>query len=1340
MKTSSAHSDHSPGLFHQRQGFIVVLMCVFLLISAGSLLAANAPFTHIPTKPSAKTLSHINLKPDLAVTNITFDHKGENRVEATITIKNVGTASSHATRASAVLTRGDGSHAKNSWSVQALKVGATKALTWRISVKPGHNILEVSVKDPNKNGNRLKKDYFLLARPARVLSHSRKQITEGVRKVSKAQAAQAQGRLVVQRVTFDDSKAKKPGKTWVAIYLKNIGKKATPARKFRVQIQRADGTRAWKRFRVRALRPGESARVESFFKMARGENTLKVEGIGGMHRHFPTTFERLSREFIARHTYNPRLIRVAHKNGAELAKNAARVAGGKPAAGEMPNANTMKALSNAKHITFPKPVKTSTYDSPMARFLQPRPPAVIQPNQRCFIEWAWNNPMPDANQRLELHLKSVTDPNRFPDLILARGLDPNTRSYTWDVGNLPTGHLYKLLLYEARTDVVELLTSTEIKIDTPHFGITRKTSRPTKVLVNRKVTLYADVVNTGGDLSQPFYSKVKVTGPDHFVLESPRIKIDSLPHGHTKRLSFTFTPPFAGRYKAVYEPDITHRFTTAADNTAEINRTFNFQVQGLPDLKVFINKVPDGVLGIDKMHFHIRVLNFGTVKSPPTKVYFDLTDQERMIFDVPSLQAHYGPYDESTPKVWKHNFSKRWQVFSGGTGEKHYSVTVDPENRIVEADETNNHISDHFHIYLAGQPMPRHTTTPPTLVVTDMYHLPTAPVSVGTTLHFAAHLKCISPDRIPLHGFRVKILLGNLLADRDYKYGVLYPGEMIMVENIDRHNNIYNYRMDYPRTYTFKMQVSPMDGRDEWHTHWHTVFVRDIIVREKENTHAMQDVLASQNPYRSMGGQSSETTIHPITLLSPGKNKIWSVGRTYQIAWTGKATGPFTVTLIPKDHPNASVQIADNISGHATDYKVKRHLESGLYRVKVQSADGWGISDFFPITDDFKPNLKFKAVSFTNRLSGDPNRPYIIEARFIVENDGGYQSQPFNVLLDSVYQEGSAPPDLLGGLLLPRRELAGILMEPMRDRRTFPGRIRLKVAKGGLHVLKLVADSYDRLDESNEDDNTVVNSRYRVDPYPDLRLACRQEGTKLHFTVKNTGDAISGATSIKLKLKLHGSFGLSLPGWRRQGDYVIAPPIAVKSIGSGKVLEVDSPSLVPFHIHRGDTYVATVNPNRGFQELCYDNNTVAGGWSAAAQSRLPADWWKTAFGVEKHINNNVIVPPCNGNANRRVGLHFGFVLWNKSEIPVTPDDPPIQAVLYLNQKGRDKTFSYDLPPLFSVARSSRRDEYRIDKNEPFLATRGDVSYTLFLKKGNEMVSLASGKVKIRIENGTCGGE
>ena len=77
----------------------------------------------------------------------------------------------------------------------------------------------------------------------------------------------------------------------------------------------------------------------------------------------------------------------------------------------------------------------------------------------------------------------------------------------------------------------------------------------------------------------------------------------------------------------------------------------------------------------------------------------------------------------------------------------------------MKADETNNRISDQFHIYWAGQPMPKHTKTSPKLVATDVYGLPTSPISLGTTLHFLLRLKCVSPDRISFPGVWIAVRL-----------------------------------------------------------------------------------------------------------------------------------------------------------------------------------------------------------------------------------------------------------------------------------------------------------------------------------------------------------------------------------------------------------------------------------------------------------------------------------------------------------------------------------------------------------------------------------------------------
>ena len=502
------------------------------------------------------------------------------------------------------------------------------------------------------------------------------------------------------------------------------------------------------------------------------------------------------------------------------------------------------------------------------------------------------------------------------------------------------------------------------------------------------------------------------------------------------------------------------------------------------------------------------------------------------------------------------------------------------------------------------------------------------------------------------------------------------------------------------------------------------VYERAFVVAENtEILSGFVETLTSRNPLLPSG-----KTMNTITVLSSGINKIWSVGRTYQIAWTGDATGPFTVTLIPKDHPDASIQIDNNVPGRSLDWTVGSDFPDGLYCVKVQSADGWGLSDCFSITGDTKPNLTFKDVSLTNKLSGDPQNPYIIEAHVIIENKGGYETKPFNVRLQAT-QRGI--PMVQGGILL----------GPMLDKRTITGRIPIKVPRGETYAIRLSVNSFGKVVESNFKDNTFDNRRYRVKPYPDLRIAGRQEGQRLHFTVKNTGAGISGATVIKLKFKVS-TFTLPpiFSGWHREGEYLVAPPIPVKSVGGGRMIEVEAPPY-PFPIHGHVQYIATINNNRAFRELCEDNNFVAGALSDTSHSPYSDDWWKTAFGVENHVQNGITIMGSSPSPTLRIPIYFAFVIWNKGNLLVTPQtDPPLQAVLYLQQVPTDKTFTYNIPPLFFVSKSSRRDEFRIERSVPFLVSRGDVSYTLFLKKGHEMVSLASGRVRVTISGDTCGGE
>ncbi len=1328
MKTASTSCVHHARLCGKRPGALLVLACVLVMAFSGRLPAGTTTFAHmpgrsgpggfhsIPMRPYAKALSHAAFRPDLAVEQIRFAQKGRGQAEAVITIKNTGKGTSPATRAAVILIRGDKTKAKGALSVKALKAGEAATRHWRFRSSSGSNTVKVTV-----NGKSLEKTFFVMAPAAKALAHRKAIQAAGARRVLSTKHPVTRGLLIVQQVVFDDLQAQRPGASRVTLRLKNAGGKATPARTFRIEIKRADGTRGWKSLKVRALGPHESVHLETTLRMTRGMNTLKIPGIGGTATHPATTFNENSRGFVARHVFNPRLFAAVKRNNAALAKNAARANQAKSHGRAVPNPDTFRVLSPGKHVTLPKQVKISTYDVPVTRFLQPERGAVMQPNQRTLIRWAWGNSEPGPDTHLALHLSSITDPKRFPEFVIARDLPSSVRQYPWDMGAVPPGHLYRLQLYAVTGNTKNLLTSREIKIDTPHFGVFRTGTVPrNKIFVHEPMTIYADVINNGGDVSRPFDAKIKIyylthrpATPVGFVTESAPIRITALENGHTARISYAFTPPIRGDYRVVCELDTTHRYIMLGDETPESTRSFTFRVRekSAPDLYVTINKVTDGVLAIDPKHFHILVENRGTIDSPPTKVYFDLTDQARKVYDVPSLH----PGD-----TWKHEFTKKWQSYSGGTGRKNYSVAVDPENEIAELDETNNRVSDHFHIYRAGQPMPQHTPIPPTMQVTDVYGLPTEPIPQDYAFHFVMRMKCVSPDRVRCGGW-----VSTWIDHGRYDMFLIQPPEYLYESWWSGSDRIHADVSTGPHTLYIK--VKPW-GSDTWTS----IYQYGFTVRANDNHQkALSEALAAKDSILSHGGNplpsggASGKTVHAVTLLAPAKNKVWAAGRTYQIAWTGNATGPFTVTLIPKDHPDASIQIDNNVPGRSLDWTVGNNLAAGLYRVKVQSADGWGLSDYFAITGNNKPNLTFKAVSLTNKLSGDPQNPYIIEAHVIIENKGGYETKPFTVTLQAT-QRGV--PMVQGGILL----------DPMLDKQTTTGKIPIKVPRGGIYAIRLFADSFGKVDESNDKDNTFDNRRYRVKSYPDLRIAGRQEGQRLHFTVKNTGDGISGGTTIKLKFKT--STPSAFPGWHRQGEYLVAPPIPVPSLGGGRMIAVEEPRY-PFPIHGHVEYIAAVNNNRAFRELCEDNNFVAGALSATSHRSYPDDWWKTAFGVENHVQNDITIMGSSPSPHNRMPISFAFVIWNKGNLSVTPQtDPPLQAVLHLQQGPTDKTFTYDIPPLFFVSSTSRRDEFRIERSVPFLVSRGDVSYTLFLKKGREMVALASGKIRMNLVNGTCTGE
>ncbi|MBX6423527.1 CARDB domain-containing protein [Thermosulfurimonas sp. F29] len=147
------------------------LALIFLMTTASSSLSQGLYFPSLPKTP---------IKPppmaDLAVTSIAFSPKGTSAT-VTITVTNVGTARSPATKLSAVLIRQRGKLGK-SWNLKPLNPGQSTRISWTIKPGAGINTLRATVKDPvNRKNNTLQKSFpFFPRTPARkiVISKTRR--------------------------------------------------------------------------------------------------------------------------------------------------------------------------------------------------------------------------------------------------------------------------------------------------------------------------------------------------------------------------------------------------------------------------------------------------------------------------------------------------------------------------------------------------------------------------------------------------------------------------------------------------------------------------------------------------------------------------------------------------------------------------------------------------------------------------------------------------------------------------------------------------------------------------------------------------------------------------------------------------------------------------------------------------------------------------------------------------------------------------------------------------------------------------------------------------------------
>ena len=1329
MKVLSTHSKHRSVSNRPWHLSVFVLTCAFLMIFSGSLFAGNTTFTHltgnpspkgvthvpgkpsspnhipgkpaskgfanVPGKPSPIVLSHVPGKPDLTISNITFETKEKDTAWVIIKVKNIGKVTSSKTTVSALLTRGNRTRDKKSFGVKALKAGHATEVKWFIHTTPGKNVVKAAVNDSNnRQNNTLEKSCLIMARVPGVLAHREEIKAKGAR-TGLSKKAGKRGILTIKEVTFDDHRGKKPDETWVSIEIKNRGKAVTPATSIPVELQRADGSRRRKIFRVRALKPGETDRIEGFFRMTRGYNTLRIKGIGGVSFHNISTFTSKGQFFSKTHYFNPPKIKF-NAGQATLAKNAARVSKAKPSGEMTPNSNVLENLSKDKPIHIHKPVKIATYDAQVGTFTHPQRNEIIPPNKPYTIAWTMPDPGPDA--RLWLFLKCTQGDPNMPDLTLARDMAPSIRNYTWDVGNLPTGR-YHLELRIIKGGNSQPFTISFF-IDHVHLHVTQETVSPKPRYIGKPVTVRGLITNSGSDALDPMEIRVTIHGPGGFYAEN-QVKADTMLHGGPGfPCGITFTPPFYGIYRAVFEPDANHHYPLATQDLSKSEKTFFFGVDPLPDLLATINKVGDHA-SAGTSHFHIRVKNIGSADAPETTAEFYIIDPRNATYvdSLHDVDKTYHIPRLGPGETWTHSYTHRWY---GITGRAIYGIEVDPGHHIRELRESNNRVDDVLNIYLAGLAHSTTTSHKPVAQLAVAYVTGLDHIVAGQNFAFTVRFQNQTSNRSILPASSVEIHSRFVLSSGKDTFDIpeLYPGET--------YDLVLDGKTDHVGSTLFAVMTQKYTQDHFLPDIDQFAYKTTIIVAENtEIPRGVIETLAGNKPLPPAG--------KPITILSPDKNKIWTVGKTYQIAWTGQVAGPFTVTLIPKDHPDAPIQIADNTTQRSLDYAVGSNLTPGAYRVKVQGTDGRGVSNLFSITADTKPNLKFKATSISNELSGNDNKPYRIKVQAIIENTGGQEKQPF-FLAYTVVQNGQVVMDTV-------RPIPAML-----DQQTIFRQWTTDL-QGTPADITITVDPGNALDESNERDNNFRNPHYSMTPYPDLRLACLQEAHRLHCMIKNIGNAAAPATTLQLQYSQSGvQWTPKSSSWQRQGNHMVCTPLPIPRISAGRMAEIDSPAL-PSPIPVGSTYLATVNPEKNIKESVYTNNMATGILSAHDTAKAADKGWKKAFGVKDSTPSRSFYVVDNEIAPAQARPRFIFQLWNKSTSS-SLITPKVAALLVLGQKTREQTFHYNIPRLFP-GNTGNRDSYTINRPTVFPAAGGDISYHLWLKKGNNMVLLTSGTVELK---------
>ena len=911
------------------------------------------------------------------------------------------------------------------------------------------------------------------------------------------------------------------------IHIQNLGEASSSQTKVKASLFRPDGSTLKRSWNIRSLRKGEVLRIKWNIVPGEGKNVVQVkidDPVNQKNNHKELAFF-FKQEKASRSVFSATSLKAFAK------KNLKK---GLP----LPQKHTgITTYARHSQTTFIRPISGRKF--PVGAKLR--------------IEWSIGEKELSPRPRLTLWLISEENPPLIPELVIFRDLSVediciygvNTCLYHFDTSLLPPGR-YALKLGIFQPGRIKYFYRS-FALDRPRIKVLRIdfVNSELDISAGEQITAIATVVNQGAKalkytpLKMKAFFKEVETGSS-ILLAHKEFDLRNFPHGQEKNLSLTFRVPAPGGYSVTLEP-------------VEINGKKGifwrrFLVTAPRDLLVSVGEIPNKRVS-EKVPFPIRVRSYGWDGPIPVELRIG---SETHRFSVRINRMGEGEY------TFKKSFST--------AGRRTYEVIVDPDNEFRENDENNNRVTGTFQVFNWGEPIPQSSPREAgKIVVTEVLGLPPNETFVPPKLKdwswnapFLLHLKCVSSvggscpafELVPAVKTRWTASVLGTFPERS-RVRELFPGESLwwriplsVIRNIRWETEPSPFAPGSEVFFYLKMR-DPNTGN----------FLGTLLTRAYKV--AKGSDLNSISLKKNIGLNTrgiSKMKPHHITVLSPARNKIWSPQRTYQIAWTGKAQGPYSLTLIAPDQHR--VTFAEGISGHTYNFILRREAPyDGPFWILVEGRDGEGLSAPFYIRSGL-PHPKVVAASFLTDIMECGSNPYQVRVKVRLENMGGYQEKPFEVKIKAYNGQ-----QLVAS--------SSVRVSPMLDNRFTMIEGVLPLKRAGTYRIAILPAG----------EKVPFESNYRVKPLPDLKVEPIWEGRHLRVRVINIGEKTSLPSFVRAYIEKKGE-----TPW-------ISSSLPVKSLGGNESTSVDVPDP-PFSLQGGERF--TVRVEHSAPELCTRNNVVTG--------------------------------------------------------------------------------------------------------------------------------------------------